>query len=33
MKVAADPNRRPRIMYIECNGTEPAELVTEGRPN
>jgi hypothetical protein len=26
-EVAADPNRRPRIMYIEFKGTEPAELV------
>jgi hypothetical protein len=26
-EVAVDPNRRPRIMYIEFKGTEPAELV------
>jgi hypothetical protein len=26
-EVAADSNRRPRIIYIELKGTEPAELV------
>lgn len=26
-EVAADPNRRPRIMYIEFKGTEAGELV------
>jgi hypothetical protein len=31
-EVAADPKRRPRIMYIEFKGTEPAELVNGGWP-
>jgi len=31
-EVAADPNRRPRIMYIEFKGTEAAELVNGAWP-